>query len=49
MISALKPLLFSFASMWWLLPRKGQAPLSQIAKDFGISKPCLHRRLQMAI
>jgi transposase len=23
--------------------RKGQAPVSQIAKDFGISESCLHR------
>jgi transposase len=23
--------------------RKGEAPLSQIAKDFGISESCLHR------
>jgi transposase len=23
--------------------RKGDAPLSQIAKDFGISESCLHR------
>jgi len=23
--------------------RKGQAPVAQIAKDFGISESCLHR------
>ena len=28
--------------------RKGQAPLSQIAKDFGISESCLHRWLKIA-
>ncbi len=28
--------------------RKGQAPLSQIAKDFGVSESCLHRWLKMA-
>jgi transposase len=28
--------------------RKGEAPLSQIAKDFGISKSCLHRWLKLA-
>jgi len=28
--------------------RKGQAPLSQIAKDFGISESCLHRWLKLA-
>lgn len=28
--------------------RKGEAPLSQIAKDFGISESCLHRRLKIA-
>ena len=25
--------------------RKGEAPLTQIAKDFGISEACLHRWL----
>jgi len=28
--------------------RKGQAPLSQIARDFGISESCLHRWLNAA-
>ena len=28
--------------------RKGQAPLSQIARDFGISESCLHRWLKLA-
>ena len=28
--------------------RKGDAPLSQIAKDFGISESCLHRWLKVA-
>jgi transposase len=28
--------------------RKGEAPLSQIAKDFGISGSCLHRWLKLA-
>jgi len=28
--------------------RKGQAPLRQIAKDFGISEACLHRWLKIA-
>jgi len=28
--------------------RKGEAPISQIAKDFGISESCLHRWLQQA-
>lgn len=27
---------------------KGKAPVSQIAKDFGISKGCLHRWLKIA-
>ena len=26
--------------------RKGEAPMRQIAKDFGISESCLHRWLQ---
>lgn len=28
--------------------RKGESPVSQIAKDFGISESCLHRWLQLA-
>jgi transposase len=28
--------------------RKGEAPASQIARDFGISEACLHRWLKMA-
>ncbi len=28
--------------------RSGEAPLSQIAKDFGISESCLHRWLKLA-
>ena len=28
--------------------RKGEAPLAQIAKDFGISESCLHRWLKIA-
>jgi transposase len=28
--------------------RKGEAPLRQIAKDFGISEDCLHRWLKIA-
>ena len=28
--------------------RKGEAPVSRIAKDFGISESCLHRWLQQA-
>ena len=28
--------------------RKGEAPISQIAKDFGISESCLHRWLNLA-
>jgi transposase len=28
--------------------RKGEAPLLQIAKDFGISESCLHRWLSLA-
>ena len=28
--------------------RRGEAPLSQIAKDFGISESCLHRWLKLA-
>ncbi len=28
--------------------RKGEAPLSQIANDFGVSESCLHRWLSLA-
>lgn len=28
--------------------RKGEGPLTQIAKDFGISEACLHRWLKLA-
>jgi transposase len=28
--------------------RKGEAPIAQIAKDFGISESCLHRWLNLA-
>jgi transposase len=28
--------------------RKGEAPLSQVAEDFGISESCLHRWLKLA-
>ena len=28
--------------------RKGEAPLSQIARDFGICESCLHRWLKLA-
>jgi len=28
--------------------RKGEAPLAQIAKDFGVSESCLHRWLNLA-
>lgn len=28
--------------------RRGEAPVSQIAKDFGVSESCLHRWLQQA-
>jgi transposase len=28
--------------------RKGEAPLSQVAKDFGVSESCLHRWLSLA-
>jgi transposase len=28
--------------------RKGEAPIAQIAKDFGISESCLHRWLKIA-
>jgi transposase len=38
----------SSSAVTWSRWRKGKAPLSQIAKDFGISESCLHRRLKLA-
>jgi transposase len=32
---------------WSRSPRKGEAPLAQIAKDFGVSESCLHRWLNL--
>ena len=34
--------------MWWPWPVRGQAPLKQIAKDFGISEGCLHNWMKAA-
>ena len=31
-----------------VVARKGEAPLRQVAKDFGISEACLHRWLKIA-
>ena len=28
--------------------RKGEAPIAQVAKDFGVSESCLHRWMQLA-
>jgi transposase len=28
--------------------RKGEAPISQVAKDFGVSESCLHRWMNLA-
>ena len=30
------------------MARRGDAPLNQVAKDFGISEPCLHNWLKAA-
>ena len=48
MISVPKPFPIEFRPDVVAVARKGQAPLSQIAKDFGISESCLHRWLQQA-
>src|ERR1700751_3889354 len=43
-----KPFPIEFRRDVVAVARKGQAPLSQIAKDFGISESCLHRWLKLA-
>jgi transposase len=48
MISVPKPFPLEFRRDVVAVARKGQAPLSQIAKDFGISESCLHRWLKLA-
>jgi transposase len=43
-----KPFPLEFRRDVVAVARKGDAPLSQIAKDFGISESCLHRWLKIA-
>jgi transposase len=43
-----KPFPLEFRRDVVAVARKREAPLSQIAKDFGISESCLHRWLQLA-
>jgi transposase len=43
-----KPFPLEFRRDVVAVARKGAAPLSQIAKDFGISESCLHRWLKLA-
>lgn len=43
-----KALLLEFRNDDSAVARKGEAPLTQIAKDFGISEACLHRPLKRA-
>jgi transposase-like protein len=48
MISVPKPFPVEFRRDVVAVARKGRAPLSQIARDFGISGSCLHRWLKLA-
>jgi transposase len=48
MISMPKAFPLEFCRDVVAVARKGEAPLSQIAKDFGISESCLHRWLKLA-
>ena len=48
MISVPKPFPIEFRRDVVVVARRGQAPLSQVAKDFGISESCLHRWLKLA-
>lgn len=43
-----KPFPAEFRADVLAVARKGEARLRQIAKDFGISEACLHRRLKIA-
>jgi transposase len=43
-----KPFPADFRADVIAVARKGEAPLRQIAKDFGISEACLHRWLKIA-
>jgi transposase len=43
-----KPFPLEFRRDVVAVARKGEAPVSQIAKDFGISESCLHRWLKLA-
>jgi transposase len=48
MISVPKPFPIEFRRDVVAVARKGEAPVSRIARDFGISESCLHRWLQQA-
>jgi transposase len=48
MTAMLKAFPIEFRNDVVAVARKRQAPLSQIAKDFGISESCLHRWLHLA-
>jgi transposase len=48
MIDVPKPFPIEFRRDVVAVARKGQAPVSRIARDFGISESCLHRWLQQA-
>ena len=47
-ISCRHPFPAAFRADVIAVARKGEAPLRQIAKDFGISEACLHRWLKIA-
>jgi len=48
MIEVPKPVPIEFRRDVVAVARKGQAPVLQIARDFGISESCLHRWLKLA-
>jgi transposase len=48
MIDVPKPFPIEFRRDVVAVARKGEAPVSRIARDFGISESCLHRWLQQA-
>jgi transposase-like protein len=48
MIVMPKPFPIEFRNDVVAVARRGEAPIPQVAKDFGISESCLHRWLKLA-
>jgi transposase len=48
MIVMPKPFPIEFRNDVVAVARRGEAPIAQVAKDFGVSESCLHRWLHLA-